>query len=57
MAEKQTEQSSNDSKDVGQAEVQAKFDDAQSKGYFGSTPDKTPNEDYTLKGVTSKNRK
>jgi hypothetical protein len=49
MAEKKTAQSSDD---VGQAEVQAKFDDANDKGYFGTTPDKTPNEDYTLKGVT-----
>ena len=39
--------------DAGQAEVQAKFDEANEKGYFGSTPDETPNENYTLKGVTS----
>lgn len=54
MAEKKsTEQSS----DAGQAEVQAKFDEANDKGYFGTTPDETPNEDYTLKGVTSKSSK
>ena len=39
--------------DAGQAEVQAKFDEANEKGYFGSTPDETPNENYTLQGVTS----
>lgn len=39
--------------DLGQAEVQAKFDEAEAKGYFGEAPDKTPNENYTLKGVTS----
>lgn len=39
--------------DAGQAEVQAKFDEANAKGYFGETPDQTPNENYTLKGVTS----
>jgi len=39
--------------DAGQAEVQAKFDEANEKGYFGTTPDDTPNENYTLKGVTS----
>ena len=39
--------------DAGQAEVQAKFDEANEKGYFGTTPDETPNENYTLQGVTS----
>lgn len=39
--------------DAGQDEVQAKFDEANAKGYFGHTPDKTPRENYTLKGVTS----
>ena len=39
--------------DAGQAEVQAKFDEAEEKGYFGETPDKTPNSHYTLQGVTS----
>jgi hypothetical protein len=41
------------SADAGQDEVQAKFDEAAAKGYFGTTPDATPNENYTLKGVTS----
>lgn len=39
--------------DAGQAEVQAKFDEAEEKGYFGETPDDTPNSHYTLDGVTS----
>lgn len=37
--------------DAGQDEVQAKFDEAAEKGYFGEVPDETPNENYTLKGV------
>ena len=41
------------SADAGQAEVQAIFDEAADKGHFGETPDDTPNENYTLKGVTS----
>lgn len=39
------------SSDLGQAEVQAKFDEANERGYFGTVPDETPNENYTLKGV------
>lgn len=39
--------------DAGQAEVQAVSDEATEKGYFGTTPDETPNENYTLQGVTS----
>lgn len=39
--------------DAGQAEVQAKFDEAEEKGYFGHTPDDTPNENYTLAGVNA----
>jgi hypothetical protein len=42
-----------DAEDLGQAEVQAKFDEAADKGFFGHTPDSTPNENYTLAGVTS----
>lgn len=41
------------SDDAGQDEVQAKFDEASDKGYFGESPDDTPRENYTLKGVTS----
>lgn len=47
MAEKKS------STDAGQAEVQAAFDEANDKGYFGATPDDTPRENYTLKGVAS----
>lgn len=36
--------------DAGQAEVQKNFDEAAEKGYFGTTPDETPNENYTLGG-------
>lgn len=38
--------------DAGQAEVQAKVSEAEEKGYYGTVPDKTPNEAYTLRGVT-----
>lgn len=34
--------------DAGQAEVQEKFDEAAEKGYFGTAPDATPNENYSL---------
>lgn len=36
------------SADAGEAEVQATFDEAAEKGYFGETPDDTPNENYSL---------
>ena len=39
--------------DAGEAEVQAKVDEANEKGYFGETVDPTPNENYTVAGVTS----
>ena len=35
--------------DAGQAEIQATFDEAAKKGYFGSAPDPTPNENYSLR--------
>ena len=38
--------------DLGAEQVQAKFDEANSKGYFGTRPEGKPNEDYTLAGVT-----
>jgi hypothetical protein len=37
--------------DSGEAEVQAKVDEAEAKGYFGQEVDKTPRENYTLEGV------
>lgn len=39
--------------DLGQAEVQARFDEASAQGYFGTLPDDTPFENYTLKGVAA----
>ena len=39
--------------EASSAEAQAKFDEANEKGYFGHAPDQTPNEHYTLAGVTS----
>lgn len=34
--------------DAGQAELQEKFDEAAKKGYFGTVPDSTPNENYSM---------
>jgi hypothetical protein len=39
---------SDDRSDAGQADVQERMDEAEAKGYFGETPDPTPNENYTL---------
>lgn len=50
MAESKKTSSSDD---LGASEVQAAFDEASEKGYFGHSPDETPRENYTLKGVTS----
>lgn len=52
-AKKTTDAPASAEGDLGAAEVQAKFDEAAEKGYFGSVPDETPNENYTLAGVTS----
>lgn len=51
--QKSTTQTSSGADDVGQDEVQKRFDEAAEKGYFGHAPDETPNENYTLAGVTS----
>lgn len=40
-------------KEVGADEVQAKFDEAEEKGFFGEAVDETPRENYTLEGVGS----
>jgi hypothetical protein len=40
-------------KDAGQAEVQENFDKAEDQGFIGEKVDPTPNEHYTLAGVTS----
>lgn len=42
-----------DATQVGADEVQAKFDEANEKGFFGEQVDDTPRENYTLGGVTS----
>ena len=34
-------------------QVQARVDEETEKGYFGTTVDPTPNENYTVAGVTS----
>lgn len=39
--------------DSGEAEVQAKVDEAEAQGFFGTAVDPTPRENYTLEGVTS----
>lgn len=38
---------------LGAGEVQAKMDEEQEKGYRGQKVDPTPNENYTVAGVTS----
>lgn len=55
MSEKKTSQNQRtaESTDVGQDQVQQAFDEAAEKGYFGVTPDPTPNENYTLQGAGS----
>jgi hypothetical protein len=52
-AKKTTDAPVSPADEVGADEVQARFDEANEQGYFGHTPDETPNENYTLKGVTS----
>jgi hypothetical protein len=37
--------------DSGEAEVQAKVDEAEDKGYYGTAVDERPREDYTVSGV------
>jgi hypothetical protein len=44
MAQKKNE-------DSGAAEVQEHFDEAAEQGFFGTSPDPTPREHYTLSGV------
>lgn len=39
--------------DAGQAEIQANFDKIGEQGVFGTPIDPTPNENYTVAGVTS----
>jgi hypothetical protein len=39
--------------DAGQAEVQKNVDEAEEQGFIGVEVDETPNENYTVAGVTS----
>jgi hypothetical protein len=39
--------------DLGQAELQKRFDEAEKDGFLGTEVDPTPNENYTVAGVTS----
>jgi hypothetical protein len=39
--------------DAGVSQVQEKMDEATEKGFIGESPDETPRENYTVKGVTS----
>ena len=54
MSENETKQSqkkgSASTEDVN-PELQQAFDEANEKGYFGTVPDETPNEAYTVAGV------
>jgi hypothetical protein len=42
-----------ESDDLGAGEVQDRVDEAENKGHLGTAPDPTPNENYTVSGVTS----
>jgi hypothetical protein len=53
MAEKKQDESVKAASEVGADEVQAKFDEAEEKGFFGEAVDETPRENYTIEGVTS----
>lgn len=43
----------NRNNDGGEAEAQRRTDEAEDKGYLGTVPDETPNEAYSVAGVTS----
>ncbi len=54
MSEKDSKQSRSKAEstdDVGQEEVQDTFDEANEQGFFGTSSDPTPNENYTVAGV------
>jgi hypothetical protein len=53
MADKQQAAQQKAESDAGQDQVQSMFDTEQEQGYRGEAPDPTPNEHYTVKGVTS----
>lgn len=48
-----TETSAKAKQSTGNAEVQAKLDKETSQGFRGTEVDPTPNENYSVKGVTS----
>jgi hypothetical protein len=52
-AEPKTKQRAAPAGDVGEQEVHDKFDKINEQGYVGTAADPTPNENYTLAGVTS----
>lgn len=57
MSENKTKQSpekASASTDVGQTELQKVADEAAEKGYIGTTPETTPNEEFTVAGVVKK---
>lgn len=39
--------------EVGADEVQEKVDEAEAQGFIGSTPDATPNRNYSVEGVAA----
>lgn len=49
--DKPSDKPASKSSDLGQSELQAHFDEAHAKGYFGQSTDPTPNEHYTISGV------
>lgn len=55
MTNKADEKKSDDEvpMESGEQEVQAKMDEINAKGYDGTAVDPTPNEAYTVAGVTS----
>lgn len=57
MSENKTKRSpekASASTDVGRTELQKVADEANEKGYIGTTPETTPNEDFTVAGVVKK---
>jgi hypothetical protein len=42
-----------DKTDAGEAEVQKTMDEVEAQGFIGEEVDPTPNEHYTVEGVTS----
>ncbi len=52
MPEKKTDEQKA-AAEVGADQVQARFDEANEKGFFGEVIDETPRDNYTLRGVGS----